>query len=331
MGFIYYYFNKNIESFIDITGDITGTMPMTNGAMSYWSNMIHSSQSEEEHKYNSNCTPGTTCNDNNQKFGIYNNNCECIPQIQQEEESNNILPSEEQLIDQQDLLYNDTQETQDSPDILDENCYPNSTTNFDTICKNENIKYGIKNMIPCNNENSKVVCGFNYINGKQYNEDVVITPCLNKTDDFNVWCRFYNDKHIPLGNSVNSIGAQNVLVGSLGGCFTNDGTPDENSARAVCDYKYIDQVTRLEPDNKEIDYNTYTRCLPINHNYFIPECKKLLQKDNKDNKNVLATQIMGYDCNPAYGRAKCIFADDKYNFDNDFFTKMYFNGDNQGF
>ena len=32
---------------------------------------------------------------------------------------------------------------------------------------------------------------------------------------------------------------------------------------------------------------------------------------------------MGYDCNPGYGRAKCINKNDKYVFDNDFFSKSY--------
>jgi hypothetical protein len=183
----------------------------------------------------------------------------------------------------------------------------------------QNNNYGIKKLIPCNTNYSKVECGLNYINGVDYGDDVTITPCLNKSDDFDTWCRFYNDKSkIPKGYNINSIGSKKVLVGSAGGCYTINGKSDTNSARAVCDYKHMEQITRLDPANNKINYNIYTDCLPLNSNNFIPSCINLMNNDS-----ALVTQVMGYDCNPGYGRAKCLNENDKRDFDSNFFNKSY--------
>jgi len=79
----------------------------------------------------------------------------------------------------------------------------------------------------------------------------------------------------------------------------------------------MDEITRLEPANKRINYNVYTECLPETTE-FIPVCNKLL-----NDQPVYVTQIMGYDCNPGYVRAKCLLSVDQQDYDNDFFNKYY--------
>ena len=303
---ILYYNKKNIENF----SDINGTIPVVCGSHSYWSKGPFLNEFQESEEINTNCSPGTTCNNKHLQFGIYNDQCNCISPLhenQQEEEEKSL-----------NIPINISAQYNLSTTILDEDCHPNNS-NFDKICKMQNMKYGVKKLIPCDSNNSKVVCGLNYINGVHYGDNVTMTPCLNKSDDFDNWCRYYNNvSTIPSGYNVNSIGAKNVLVGALGGCYTNDGKSDKNSARAICDYKHMEQVTRLDPANNKINYNVYTDCLPLNGNNFIPSCINLM-----NNSSALATQIMGYDCNPGYGRAKCLNTGDMYSFDNDFFNKSY--------
>ena len=188
-------------------------------------------------------------------------------------------------------------------------------------------------MSRCTNTHSKVICDKNYLNGINYN-NTVITPCLNKSDDFDVWCNFYNNKPIPQGFNVNSIGANKILVGKKGDCYNNNGTSDNSSARAICDYNHIDTLyklelavgkndilSKLEPKynimdtgnsnnihnkkNNEIMYNVFTECRPLKNTNFTQECSRLL---NVDYDNTFADQILGYDCNPGFGRAKCIIS-----------------------
>lgn len=310
IGIIYYYSKKNIENF----SDINGTMPIISGSHSSWSKGTTLNEFQDSKKKNTNCSPGTTCNNKQLQFGIYNDNCDCISpfnkdQQKEEEEEQPILPNKPLSIPSQ----ADVQLK-----ALDKDCYTNNS-NFNEICKIQNIKHGVKKLIPCDNNHSKVECGLNYINGINYGDNVTITPCLNKSDDFDNWCRHYNNiSTIPSGYNINSIGAKKILVGDLGGCYTNNGKSDNNSARAICDYKHMEQVTKLEPVNNKINYNVYTDCLPLNGNNFISSCNKLM-----NNNTSLVTQIMGYDCNPGFGRAKCLNSTDMYDFDNNFFNKSY--------
>jgi len=306
IGIIYYYSKKNIENF----SDTNGAMPVNFGSISSWSKGPFLNEFKDSEENNTNCSPGTTCNNKELQFGIYNDKCDCISVFnnQEEKKNNPILPQKSLSIYKPDVQLK----------VLDKDCYQNNS-NFDDICKMQNIKYGVKKLIPCDDNNSKVECGLNYINGVYYGDNVTITPCLNKSDDFDNWCRYYNNiSTIPAGYNVNSIGAKDILVGSMGGCYTNNGKSDNNSARGICDYKHMEQVTRLEPVNNKINYNVYTDCLPLNGNNFIPSCRNLMK-----NNNSLVTQIMGYDCNPGYGRAKCLNSNDKYEFDSDFFNKSY--------
>ena len=150
-------------------------------------------------------------------------------------------------------------------------------------------------------------------------KDNFTTPCLNKTDDFNTWCQFYNTKNPPTGISKNSIGEKNVYIGAYGACYNNDGSSNNNVARAVCSYNNYESLDKLDHlttgediDTPQIlDYNKFTQCLPIQSGNFVSKCQDLLNSPNTG--SVDAINIMGYDCNPGYARAQCIFNSDYKN------------------
>ena len=223
-------------------------------------------------------------------FGTCNNNLECIV--------NNITAEEEEMIKEKKLKIK--LELEEEEERYPEGCYPNNS-NFYKICYDQDTSYGVKRIVNCT-KGSSVECAKGYINGEYYG-DKIVTPCLNKKDDFDSWCRYYNTKPIPDGFNVNSIGASEILIGKDGDCYINDGVPDTNSARAVCDYNHIDSVTRLDPDIDSIDYNTFTTCFPLKDTNFFAECAAQLGEPYNE---IIPDQIAGYDCNPGYGRAKCI-------------------------
>ena len=68
----------------------------------------------------------------------------------------------------------------------------------------------------------------------------------------------------------------------------------------------ISNIKDLSKTDNNIDYNIYTECLPLDYDNFNASCKDLMNINS-----VIPTQIMGYDCNPGYGRAKCLKSDDK--------------------
>ena len=133
------------------------------------------------------------------------------------------------------------------------------------------------------------------------------TACYNKTDDFDEWCRFnYPLSSIPVGNSINNVGAKNIYYDADGvakGGITNC---KENEACATCDVNHIEEVSKLNPINNNINYNIFTDCHLLSSNVFLDECKTKL-----NNSTAAVEQIMGYDCLPGYGRGKCILPDDK--------------------
>lgn len=193
-------------------------------------------------------------------------------------------------------------------------CYSNSS-NFNDICRQENPNYGIKKITPCNDTTSSLECGANYLNGVDYGNNVTMTPCLNKTDDFDNWCRFYtNGTNMPSGYNVNSIGAKYILNGKHGDCYLNNGNSDTNSARAICDLNHLEQIPKLDPINNKIGYNVFTKCKPLKGTNFTTECANEL---NNPYNETYADQIMAYDCNPGFGRAKCLKTSDKNSFESD--------------
>lgn len=146
------------------------------------------------------------------------------------------------------------------------------------------------------------------------NEYTTRTPCLNKTDDFDTWCRYYSDKNRPVGYNVNSIGLKELLIGSDGGCFTN-GISDDSKAVGVCGYNYTEEVKKLTPPNEKVYYNIFTDCKYMKNTNYTRECANLLNINEND---ALADQITSYDCNPGFGRAKCLNKSDKMIYNNNF-------------
>jgi hypothetical protein len=193
-------------------------------------------------------------------------------------------------------------------------CYSNNT-NFSKICTDQNPNYGVKSITPCSTISSSVECAPYYLGGVDYGAGVTITPCLNKSDDFDTWCRFYtNSSNIPTGYNVNSIGAKYRLTGKSGDCYLDNGSEDTNSARGVCDLNHIEEVKKLDPISDKIDYNIFTDCKLLKGTNFTTECSQAL---NNPYDQTYADQIMAYDCNPGYGRAKCLKKSDKTTFEED--------------
>ena len=302
---IYYKDIPNKNTLSNIGVDITGSRPSQSG--SSWSNSV--SQKTKNLYSKEDCEVGTLCSTQN-GFGIYNNDCDCI--VNTEEENNGITSYLEN--NEECNLQCDTNNSNNSNNLnknfnkilseLDEKnkikCYPNDT-NFSKICSDQSPTYGVKSINSCDKDTSSVVCDPNYLNGK-YTGTSIITPCLNKTDDFDVWCKYYNNKPVPEGYNINSIGVKNLLVGKEGECYLNNNIPDNSKARGVCDYNYIDNITKISSSN--LKDNNFTDCSSINSNFNIL-CDNL-------SKRSIASEIMGYDCNPGFARAKCINRNDAF-------------------
>ncbi len=180
-----------------------------------------------------------------------------------------------------------------------------SNQNYNDLCKSNNHPtYGVYSINKCINDLSKytVVCKNNYINGNHYppNKNEIITPCVLNNSDFNDTCKYYNTTNVPKGNSKNGFGAKNILTGKNGDCYNNDGTPNNNKSRIICNYNNSYGIPNIKKTYNNINYNDFTDCLISNTN-FTSKCKDIIN-DN----NAMAVEIMGYDCNPNYLRAKCI-------------------------
>jgi len=154
------------------------------------------------------------------------------------------------------------------------------------------------------------------LNGVNYGNNVQITPCLNKSDDFDSWCKYYQDNNkVPEGMNNNNIGVKKILNGKDGECYLDSTkkTEDINSARALCDFNSIEEVSKLDPLLEDSSYNFFTNCHKIEgngiENIFKKKCSELVGTEKID-----IEQIMGYDCNPGYGRAKCLKQIDEYEY-----------------
>jgi hypothetical protein len=267
-------------------------------------------------KFSGLCNAGATCS-NGSKFGYYNNNCDCIVGGSSAQSgiigSSNTGSSNPNNYTLDAILYPTQVEDEQ------EGCIPLSQ-NLDGICKENGSTWGIQSVKKCSSENLvNLTCGNNYVNGQYLGKDNFTTPCLNKSDDFNTWCQFYNTKNAPEGISKNSVGAKNVYIGANGGCYNNDGSSNNNFARAVCSYNSYQSIDKLDylttgedvDIPKILDYNKFTKCLPIQSGNFISDCQNLLNSQTQG--SVDAINIMGYDCNPGYARGKCIFNNDYIN------------------
>ena len=260
--------------------------------------------STEENKI---CDVGFPCFNAN-GFGTYNNNCDCIS-IFSKNKKLGVLNSEQEedrnMLQEENNIFSSEEEQPYIPP----NCIPNQ--DFSQYCKNisSNQNMGVNSVTPCNSVSSQIKCGLFNIGGNILKNDTIITPCLDKSTDFDTWCKYYNKKRIPNGYNVNSIGAKDILIGSDGDCYNSNGTSNNNLARAICDNSHMQTITKLEPDNQNIDYNYFTECLPLNRTNFAFPCSQLLN-------GTIPDQILGYDCNPGYGRAKCIKPGDIINNNN---------------
>jgi hypothetical protein len=316
-------FGKNIENYYDSS---YGAVPR-NGS---WVNgNLNNTSSENENNSNNNIGSKTEGNCKITTFGIADQSGKCLPINSNSEndlENNrfkdsllnelsdmknkyfdslnkNKCTSEEDnsLLNKRNKykkVNNNNETISTDSTYIDNKCYDNKT-NFDKICRKYNKNFGIMNITPCNANTSKVSCGLNYVNGKFYGNDVYVTPCISKNDDFDTWCKYYSDKSLlPPGSNVNSIGTKYLLSGKSGDCYFDNGKIDTNSARGICDYNHIERIPKLEPIFKGAKYNKFTGCFPVNTN-FTTECSYLLEDE------AVATQIMGYDCNPGFFRAKC--------------------------
>jgi hypothetical protein len=290
-------FNSNIKENFSLDGSLlTDTSGLTVGNNGIPNINKNFTQGDE----------GNRCR-NSLGWGIYNSTGECIvgkgptnldTDIEKISQSDN-LEGELNFINNLDNENNFSETDGDYSECMSNNL------NFEAYCRSQNPSYGLKSVKRCtDNTKSKVICNPDYINQVFYGTNTIITDCLNKSDDFDTWCRFSSDKSsIPPGFNINSIGSTKLLVGDQGGCFLSNGNPDYRKARAICDYNNMEQLPKIQNENTHInDYNKFTSCLPNNSN-FLTACSEILREPNID--KVIADEIMGYDCNPNYFRAKC--------------------------
>lgn len=268
---------------------------------------IKSETSEENIKsetINTNCDVDEPCSTVN-GFGTYNKYCECIVNNNDNSLSSPLSDSlSSPLSDSLPLPLSDSLPSP-LPSQYKRECIKNQ--DFHEYCKKINPNMIAENVIPCDSTTSEVHCSISN-SSSSITSDTIITPCLDKMTDFDEWCKYYNHKIVPEGYNIDSIGAKQILVGEKGFCFTKDGKPNKYKARAICDNNHLYTIPKLQSDTTIVDYNSFTDCLPINDTNFVSECSKLL--DNNPFLDTSAYQIMGYDCNPGFGRAKCIKKED---------------------
>lgn len=282
-----YILQKKYENF----ASIYGARPVENN--SKWRH----SKIEDTDK-NDRCDVGSICF-TQYGFGVYNKYCKCIVGLNK----NNVIEEESSQHDksppQKPFKFKRPIKKPEKVKVDLSDCYPNNS-DFAEICKSENPNFGVKEIIKCDKDYSKVLCGLNYFNGLHHGNGEVVTPCLNKYEDFDVWCKYYNNKPIPKGFNINSISAKKILYGKEGDCKVSE-------ARAICDYNHLETINKLDPANKKINYNKFTSCFSLNKTDFKRECSNVLNNDYNDSS---AVQITGYDCMPGYGRAKCLMNKD---------------------
>jgi len=202
-------------------------------------------------------------------------------------------------------------------------CFPNNS-DWGKICNlRHGNQYGLKNLISCGNNKSKVNCENLFFNGQDYSNDgnfTYATQCMDKSFDFENICNQdipsnYLSLSRKIGYNNNSAGVQNILRGKYGDCYLKDGTPNLSKARAICSLRNDKKIDRIRPFNDSISYNKFTECRPMESHDFVSECKNILGDKVNGNKDVFA-DIDGFDCMPGYGRAKCINKKDKISIPN---------------
>jgi len=186
---------------------------------------------------------------------------------------------------------------------LNTSCSPRNT-NFEKTCQEKyDDTYGVYGIESCEEEDKyRATCAKNYLNGRMFDKDKM-TPCIDKNLDLDAMCSHY----VPHDSmDTTHWGAQAILVGRDGGCYKKNGegqdVPDNSKAAVVCSSQYEKTIPNVPSYFEKQNYNVFTDCLPMNSN-FRNECGK---KMNYTPDKVYAVDIMGYDCNPQYARAKCL-------------------------
>ena len=249
----------------------------------------------------------------NGEFGTFYNN-RCIPfsesqaKVSTKEvkgDATNVVKSSQDNRGLEDVK----EKIDDVIDYSDANaCYP-IKSDFGKICglRHSSSKFGVKNYDKddCPNGKTKVNCGEYYYNKLDYNgKNISSTPCLDKSIDFDEVCRYYQPKGLPLkdkGYNVNSVGVKQKLYADAGDCYHRDGGPDLSKARGICNLDYLESVEKLGHFPNNYKYNIFTECNKINSN-FNEECATKLGIPTDD----VYAYVGGFDCNPGFGRAKCI-------------------------
>ena len=249
----------------------------------------------------------------NGEYGTFYNN-RCIPfseshaKISNKEvkvDGNNVVQSISATNDLEDVK----EKIEEVIDYSDENaCYP-LKSDFGKICglRHSSSNYGVKdfNKDDCEDGKTKVICDKYYYNKVDYNgNNISSTPCLEKSIDFDEACRYYQPKGVALkdkGYNVNSVGVKQKLYAGAGDCYHRNGDPDLSKARGICNLDYLERVEKLDHFPNNYKYNIFTDCNKINFN-FNEECANKLGIPKED----VYAYVGGFDCNPGFGRAKCI-------------------------
>lgn len=175
-------------------------------------------------------------------------------------------------------------------------CFPDDNTqDFELECRSLNRDYGVcsYDSTTCPTGQKMAICGDKCFNGID-TKITSLTPCLPKKSDFDTWCQFFaNEKDMPSGTIQSQVNHKTLLVGKNGGCYKN-GIPDNGMARAICSSNYMAGI-------KKLNAPIFTDCKSLSSNVFTQDCRNLTQ-----DINAFPSEIMGYDCKPGYGRAKCI-------------------------
>ena len=225
----------------------------------------------------------------------------------------------------------DNNESNDNSNTGEESGEPNnnfkegqciSPDKIGEICKvnGKGIKEIKKDICPGNNV--QVTCGnltFDEIDYSNEGKYVYATDCINNAFDMDTICNQMMPKSINQiakqnGYYNQSAGADVILKGKSGDCYTHDGSPDLSKSRAICNLQSNKEIKRIFPFNDNQDYNVFTNCNNMESHNFVDECKNLLKL--KSNKDVFA-DIHGFDCMPGYARAKCINKEEAINIPND--------------
>lgn len=201
----------------------------------------------------------------------------------------------------------------------------NKNIDYGSVCTDTNNSkdYGIASFEVCSTDENKykLNCGKMIFNGVDYtDEGLYTTGCIDKSLDMDTMCNTYmpdDVKSISKNNGYynRSAGSKLILNGKDGDCYNNDGSPNKNKSRAICNLSSNRKINRIPPFNKHIKYNKFTDCYNMETYDFKSDCQTIL--NNKTNS--VFAQIDGFDCMPGFARAKCLDKDEFITNHNDFY------------